>query len=337
MKVFRRIPLSLRKARAKGFQFAPLWMIFDIKVYLRRNSRLVIGGHVVNSSGHEVYASTMKSVSARILMKIAAANNLDVITGDICNSYLNTNTQENIYTDAGTDYELVGVIVEENFLKVIKALYGLPTSGNIWHAHLSHNLKEMGFKPTRFDPDVWIRGREVGYNYTGTHTNDVLVVAVNTTSIFEKLNETYTIKAFVPPKVHLGCDYAQVNKGATTRWVMGISTYITECLRKVCTLLKVTTLQKDKLICSPGDHPKLHSSTLLWEEQHCFYQQLVGMAEFYVQVGRFEICYTLTSLNCLSAAAREGHLSWLVKIFGYLQSVTGRRKSIVSGKGDKTK
>ena len=65
---------------------------FDVKVDLRRKSMLVIGGHVVNSSGHEIYASTMKSVSARILITITAAKKIDVITGEIGNAYLNTNT-----------------------------------------------------------------------------------------------------------------------------------------------------------------------------------------------------------------------------------------------------
>ena len=83
-----------------------------------------------------------------------------------------------------------------------------------------------------------------GYDYIGTHTNDVLVLAVKPTYILDKLKEIYTIKDFGPPKVHLGCDYSQVNKGATNWWVMGSSTYITECLRKVCALLKVTTLRK---------------------------------------------------------------------------------------------
>ena len=99
--MFNKFLSSLHKARAKGFQFAPLSMIFDIKVDLRRKDRLVIGGHVVDSTGHEVYASTMKSVSARILMTIAAANNLEVMTGDIGNAYLNAETEEKIYTRAG--------------------------------------------------------------------------------------------------------------------------------------------------------------------------------------------------------------------------------------------
>ena len=69
-------------------------MIFGVKVDLRRKYRLVIGLHIVDSSGHEVYASTMNSVSSKILMIIAAANNLEVITIDIGNAYLNSKTQK---------------------------------------------------------------------------------------------------------------------------------------------------------------------------------------------------------------------------------------------------
>ena len=82
------------KARAKGFQFAPLRMVFDVNVYLRRKARLFIGGHVVDSSGHKVYTYTMKSISSRILMTIAAVNNLEVMTEGIGNAYLNAETEE---------------------------------------------------------------------------------------------------------------------------------------------------------------------------------------------------------------------------------------------------
>ena len=117
-------------------------------------------------------------------------------------------------------------MAEGNFLEIIKALYGLSTCGNRWHVHLSHTLREISFQPTRFDPDVWIRGREGRYYYIGIQNDDILVIAVEPNSIFKKLKETYKIKAFGPTKVHLGCDYAQVNKGDTTRWVMGSTTYI---------------------------------------------------------------------------------------------------------------
>ena len=164
----------------------------------------------------------------------------------------------------------------------------------------------MGFKPTRFDPDVCIRRLEGGYDYIGTYTEDVLVVAVEPNSIFEIFNETYTIKAPGPPVVHLGCNYAQVKNGDVTWWVMGSTTYIAECLRKFCTLLKVATLRKEKLPCSHGDHPELDSSPLLSEAQHYLYQQLVGISEWAVQIKKFDIFYALTSLNRFSAAPWKG-------------------------------
>ena len=52
---------------------------------------------------------------------------------------------------------------------------------------MSQTLRDMSFKPTRFDPDVWIRGSKGGYDYIGTHTDDVLVVAKHPARVFEKL------------------------------------------------------------------------------------------------------------------------------------------------------
>ena len=97
MKVFRKLPLSLRRARARGFQFVPLRMIFDIQVDLRRKDRLVIEGHIFHSPGHKVYATITNSVSARILMTLSEESNIDVMMGDIGNDYFNANTQANIY------------------------------------------------------------------------------------------------------------------------------------------------------------------------------------------------------------------------------------------------
>ena len=43
---------------------------------------------------------------------------------------------------------------------------------------------------------------------------------------------------------------------------MGSSTYTTETILKVCALLKVTTLRKDKIPISIFDHPELDSSSI---------------------------------------------------------------------------
>ena len=58
------------------------------------------------------------------------------------------------------------------------------------------------------------------------------------------------------------------------------------------------------------------------------------MAEFAVQIGRFDIRYALTLLNRFSAAPREGHLTRLIKISGYMQTVPEEAKSTVVSSED---
>ena len=53
------------------------------------------------------------------------------------------------------------------------------------------------------------------------------------------------------------------------------------------------------------------------------------MAEWAVEIRIFDIHYNFTSLNRFYAAPWEGHLTRFVKIFGYLQNVSGKRKIIV--------
>ena len=45
--------------------------------------------------------------------------------------------------------------------------------------------------------------------------------------------------------------------------------------------------------------------------------------------GRFDICFSGTSLNCFSETPRKVHLKRLVKIFGYFEDTTRRWKIIV--------
>eukprot|EP00957_Ditylum_brightwellii_P014898 1123821-Ditylum_brightwellii.AAC.1 len=45
-----------------GWQFAPMCMIFDIKHNLRHKARFVGGGHVVDSSNHTTYSSTVQDL-----------------------------------------------------------------------------------------------------------------------------------------------------------------------------------------------------------------------------------------------------------------------------------
>lgn len=159
----------------EGYQEGPLKIIFSVKPDLRRKARMVLGGHKVDSSEYNCHSSMVQLSSIRLLNVIAKSQGLECLAGNIGNAYINAETKEKIYVRCGPEFgpELEGWIA---ILK--KALYGLKSSGNRWHAHFAKTLYNMGFEPTRYDNNVWIRSRmdESGYDYICTYVDDFLIV-----------------------------------------------------------------------------------------------------------------------------------------------------------------
>ena len=57
---FKYYSLNKRFREEDVWQYAPLQMIYAVKQHnLRRKARLVIGGHVIDSSMHKTYSSNM--------------------------------------------------------------------------------------------------------------------------------------------------------------------------------------------------------------------------------------------------------------------------------------
>ena len=110
-----------------GYQQIKCYMIFDIKIgkKLRRNARLVGGGHITTAPSSITFLSVVSRDSVRIALTIAALNELDILAWDIHKAYLTALCREKIWTFAGPEFG-----EEEGTLILVKmALYGLKPSG----------------------------------------------------------------------------------------------------------------------------------------------------------------------------------------------------------------
>jgi hypothetical protein len=67
----------------------------------------------------------------------------------------------------------------------------------------------MGFKPTGFDCNVWIRKKEnrEGYNYITTYIDDFLIIAKDAWKYVKELQKMYSIKDPQVSNVYLGGIY----------------------------------------------------------------------------------------------------------------------------------
>jgi hypothetical protein len=236
---------------------------------------------------------------------------------------VNAYTNELVYAIAGPEFgELEGSII-----LIRKALYGLRSSGERWHAHFVDTLRSMGFVPTRFDNDVWIRKSEDGthYEYVCTHVDDFMIVSKRPEAIMENLKTFYVIKSEGPPEYYLGNDYKFCKD---RRLAVGCKKYLTEALLRVEKMFG--TLKKDSIPMAAGDHPELDTSPLLNDDEHRKYQMLLGMLNWIVQIGRFDVAYATASLSRVTACPRKGHLTRVLRVFSYLKKRNNQRYVIDS-------
>jgi hypothetical protein len=138
----------------KEYQRTTLTLIFGVKQDLRHKARLVAGGHLVDALDHDIYSSTVKGVSVKLLHVIAHKTGMCQLCRDVGNAYVNAFTNEKVYaTVAGKEF---GPALEGCVIIIVKALYGLRTSSEQWYAHFADSLRGIGFAQTRYDNDVWI-------------------------------------------------------------------------------------------------------------------------------------------------------------------------------------
>ena len=72
---------------------------------------------------------------------------------DVGNAYLNAMTKERCYVIAGKEFGGN----EGKVVMIVRALYGLKSSGAAWHAYLDTSISDLGFSSSLEHPDVWLR------------------------------------------------------------------------------------------------------------------------------------------------------------------------------------
>jgi hypothetical protein len=139
-----------------GYQQIKCHLIFDVKMgeNFRSKARFVAGGHTTEVPDTLVaYSSVVSRDSVRIALTIAALNDLQVMACDIQNAYSTADCREKIWTVVGPEF---GSEAGTLFL-IKKALCGLKSAGAAFRSLLADNLMDMGYRPTKADPDVWLR------------------------------------------------------------------------------------------------------------------------------------------------------------------------------------
>lgn len=253
---------------------------------------------------------------------------------NIGNAYLNAECREKIYMTAGPEFGSD----EGKTVIIVRALYGLKSSGAAWRAHLAQSMSDIGFKPCQADPDVWMRGavKENGnkyYEYVLIYVDDLLVCSRKPDLIMQTLSKVYRFKEdpktnekWTPPDRYLGANIGQyqlhTSSNGKKHWYMPAEGYINAAIANLeVELSKIGKTLHSKVDCvmSPVYRPELDFSPELSPEQTNYYQNLIGVLRWAVELGRIDIHVAVSLLSQYLAQPRQGHLEQVFRIFGYLK------------------
>jgi hypothetical protein len=313
-----------------GSKWIPCHMVFEVKMDFTRKAQFVAGGHWTAPPVSLTYSSVVAQDSVRLCFLIAALNDLDLLAADIGNAYLNTDTREKVHTTCSPEFGQ-----EQGCIAVIrKALYGLKSRGTAWRAHLASTLHGLQFKASLADPDVWMKPAvkstgQTYYEYVFVYVDDILVCSEKPALIMETLGKADHLKegSVGPPSQYLGAQikpHRFEDMPENQYWSMSSAKYVKEAVKNLeLDLKKINKKLPSSRITTPlafGYRPELDVSPLLDEEHTTFYQQLIGILRWAVELGHIELHYSVALLAQYLAAPREGHLNQVYHMFAYLKA-----------------
>ena len=219
-------------------------------------------------------------------------------------------------------------------------LYGLKTSGARFHERLAAKLRQMGFRPSKTDFDLWIRPRRDHYEYLATYVDDILVFSKNPIPILDEIQEDFKLQGIGTPEYYLGGNFHSTKDvdgtieandddpqhHLSSKWLkegvkhaFSARTYIKNCMKKLETMMGVEAFPQFKTPMAEAAHPETDDSPLLNNVDHSKFRSLIGCANWLVTLGRFDIAYAVNCYSRFSMATRQGHMDGMIRVFGYLK------------------
>ncbi|KAL7564900.1 hypothetical protein ACA910_009389 [Epithemia clementina (nom. ined.)] len=297
-----------------GYQKIRVHLVFAVQHDGRHKARLVADGHLTKEPVETIYSGVVSIRNLRITIFLAELNELELWGADIGNAHLEALTGEKTFILAGPEFKEL----EGHILIMHKALYGLKSSGARWHDRLFDVLSEIGFSPSKADPDIWLKKAPDGsfYDYIAVYVDDLVIASKNPEQICTILKQKYKfkIKGDGPIDFHLGCQYKCDPDGTL---VADPRKYVEKMIDTYERIFG-SKPKKAKPPLPPGDHPELDESDLLEDVgiQHC--QTMIGQLQWVITIGCFDVFVATMTLSRFRAAPRKGHLERAKRIYGYL-------------------
>ena len=170
------------------------------------------------------------------------------------------------------------------------------------------------------------------YAYILVYVEDILIIDKTPLSFMEMIKGKFTVKpeSIIEPTSYLGADLSKVHfEDRSFAWLMGSANYVGKVVKNVKKALERDGFEFNRKLSdirySPKQPyttasycPEMDTSALCNDKQVTFYQNLIGILRWIVELGRIDIAYEVSKLSSYLVEPRTGHIIQAVHIFKYL-------------------
>ncbi len=192
----------------------------------------------------------------------------------------------------------------------------------------------MGYTSCKADPDLWLKAMTRPednvhyYAYILCYADDILCIHHDPMSVMNEINGYLPLKpsSVGNPDIYLGAKLKQTQlPNGVMAWGLSPSKYVVQAVKN-CQVHLMKKLNGKYSIPTRADNPfpvdydpSTDLSNILDPDCSSFYQHLIGVMRWMVELGPINIATEVSMLSSYLACPCKGHLDNALHVMGYLQ------------------
>jgi hypothetical protein len=194
-------------------------------------------------------------------------------------------------------------------------------------------MRQMGYISCKADPDLWLKAvtrpedNVHYYAYNLCYVDDILCIHHDPISVMNEINGYLPLKpsSVGDPNIYLGAKLKQTRlPNGVMAWGLSPSKYVVQAVKN-CQVHLTDKLNGKYSIPTRVDKPfpvnydpSTDFSYILDPDCSSFYQQIIGVMRWMVELGRMDIATEVSILSSYLACPHKGHLENTLHVMGYL-------------------
>ena len=257
----------------------------------------------------ETFSPTAKIQSTRMVVQVAAQDDMIVGQMDVNAAYLNADIDCDVYMQQPDGY----VEDPSKVCKLKKAIYGLKQAGRQWNCLLNECLSKDGFVKSEADPCLFTKNTEDGRVILLVWVDDLIIA----TSNLDLLNN---VKTFLSNSF-------QMKDLGSLHWFLGIEFNVTrnaismnqsQYIHNILARFGMSDCKPKSTPCDPSVYDLLQTESDVLENA-TLYREIVGSLIYLMTSTRPDLAYVVNLLSQYMSSPHTVHLTIAKSVLRYIK------------------